>query len=98
MKRKLGLTLAAVAMVAASSAAAVVTSPASASAEDGFVCILTENTWLRNMPWGSVLLTLHAGRGFRFTGGAGVDNDVWLYGHGAEAPGVTGWIPANQCH
>jgi hypothetical protein len=73
--------------------------PAAASPGSGAVCTLLQNTWLRNRPWGDVLLTLSAGRGFRIHQHV-LDpwsNSWWFYGHGAEAPDLDGWIPVNNC-
>ncbi len=98
MKRKLGHVLAVLVIAVTGSVTAL--SPAAASPGTGAVCILLENTWLRDWPWGNVMLTLHAGRGFRVhahypdPGGSGT---WWFYGHGAEAPDLDGWIPVNQC-
>lgn len=93
MKRVFPRALMAVALVLGGTVVAA--SPASASDAPGFVCILNQNTWLRVAPWGFVLRTLSAGRGFRWHGQViGYDNDVWIYGHGAEAPAQDGWIPA----
>ncbi len=97
MKRKLGHVLAVLVITAVGSLTAA--TPATASPGDGTICNLLQNTWLRDWPWGNVVRTLHAGRGFRIhahfwdPGGAG----AWFYGHGAEAPDVDGWIPTNQC-
>lgn len=75
----------------------VAAAPASASDAPGFICILNKNTWLRAAPGAHVLLTLSAGRGFRWHGqGIGDETGSWIYGHGAEAPSVDGWIPANN--
>ncbi|MFG1949770.1 hypothetical protein [Micromonospora sp. NPDC048830] len=78
--------------------AAVAAPPASASDAPGFVCNLTENTWLRAAPQSSFILrTLTAGRGFRWHGQVwGIDDDVWIYGHGAEDPALDGWVPARN--
>ncbi|MEU7980858.1 hypothetical protein AB0B63_20275 [Micromonospora sp. NPDC049081] len=91
MKRRLlsVLTIAAVSLTSA----AVVAAPAHASDAPGFVCNLTQNTWLRAAPHGPVLRTLTAGRGFRAHAGWGEDNDNWVYGHGAEDPSLDGWVP-----
>lgn len=73
----------------------VVAAPASASDAYGAICILNQNTWLRDEPHGNVLRTLTAGRGFRWHG-VGSDNGsgvMWYYGHGAEAPTQDGWVP-----
>jgi hypothetical protein len=79
------------------SGTAVVAAPASASDAWGIVCNLRENTWLRTEPHGHVLLTLTAGRGFRWHGQvSAVDDDTWIYGHGAEYPSVDGWVPARN--
>lgn len=81
--------------VLALTGAGVAAAPASATEGYGAICVLNQNTWLRNAPHGDVLLTLSAGRGFRWHGtgydiGTGV---MWLYGHGAEAPARDGWVP-----
>ncbi|MEU4570403.1 hypothetical protein [Micromonospora sp. NPDC023956] len=90
MKRKLlHITTAAAVVVAGS---AVVAAPASASDAPGTVCNLRENTWLRSAPHGSVLLTLTAGRGFRYHGQGWSDGTDWIYGHGAEYPSIDGWV------
>ncbi|WBB73174.1 hypothetical protein O7602_26370 [Micromonospora sp. WMMD1128] len=91
MKRRIlsALTLATVGLAGA----AVAPTPASASDAPGFVCNLTQNTWLRDQPHGGVLRTLTAGRGFRAHGGWAEDNDAWVYGHGAEYPSIDGWVP-----
>jgi len=77
---------------------AVVAAPASASDAPGFVCNLTQNTWLRAAPHsGHILRTLTAGRGFRWHGQAwSEDEDTWIYGHGAEDPSLDGWVPAGN--
>ncbi|BCL12886.1 hypothetical protein [Micromonospora sagamiensis] len=78
---------------------AVVAAPASATeAPNDPICTLNQNTWLRDAEHGSVLLTLTAGRGFRWHRigsdiGTGV---VWYYGHGAEAPWQDGWVPKDN--
>lgn len=97
MKRQLLHAGTAVMVVLASATAAA--APASASDAPGFVCILNQNTWLRTDPHGFVLRTLSAGRGFRWHG-QGIDDgsSVWIYGHGAEAPGQDGWIPAGNAN
>lgn len=95
MKRTIVRALAVAAIVAGG--AAVVSTPASASESGGPICILTENTWLRAEPTGWVLRTLSAGRGFRVHGGSSDWYGNWYYGHGAEAPGQDGWIPAGNC-
>lgn len=91
MKRHLlhALSIAAIAVAGA----AVAPSPASASGQDGYICVLNQNTWLRAAPHSFVLRTLTAGRGFRVHGGQGSDGDIWAYGHGAEAPEQDGWVP-----
>jgi hypothetical protein len=95
VKRKLASALAVVGMVLAGTM--VVAAPASASEGPGAICVLNQNTWLRAAPWGFVYRTLTAGRGFRWHGqGMSWDNDTWIYGHGAEAPGQDGWIPAGN--
>ncbi|XTZ17804.1 hypothetical protein ACQSSU_10740 [Micromonospora echinospora] len=94
MKRRLLHVVAAVTVVLAGSA--VVAAPASASDAPGTICLLKENTWLRDMPHGSVLRTLTAGRGFRYHGSGWVGDDVWIYGHGAEYPDIDGWVPARN--
>lgn len=97
MKRHLVRALAVLAVVGAGVSVTAV--PASASESGGPICILNQNTWLRDMPWGSVLRTLGAGRGFRVHGGyGGSDIQSWYYGHGAEAPDQDGWIPAANCN
>ncbi len=97
MKRKLGRTLVVMAMVATGSAVAA--APASASELGGGICVLNQNTWLRDMPWGGVLRTLGGGQGFRVHWKyGGSDIQTWYYGHGAEAPGQDGWIPATNCN
>src|SRR5690348_2929976 len=96
MKRKLVLGLAATAVVAAVSGVGVAV--ASASTADG-ICILNQNTWLRSSPGETVLLTLHAGRGFRVDIVQGTEaGPTWYHGHGAEAPAQPGWIPAGNCN
>ncbi|MEU7615671.1 hypothetical protein AB0M91_15570 [Micromonospora rifamycinica] len=76
---------------------AVAAAPASASDAPGYLCNLTQNTWLRTAPHGQVLRTLTAGRGFRWHGqGWSEDNDTWIYGHGAEDPSLDGWVPAGN--
>ncbi len=96
MKRTLGRVLAVIAIVTAGSAVAA--TPASASETGGPLCITNQSTWLRAEPWGFVLRTLSPGRGFRIHGMAGGDPwQTWYYGHGAEAPGQDGWIPAANC-
>lgn len=92
MKRKLlhALTIGAVVLTGTTVAAA----PASASNAPGYICLLNKNTWLRTAPGADVLLTLSEGRGFRWHGQGIFDGTVsWIYGHGAEAPSVDGWIP-----
>ena len=97
MKRKLAHVL--VAMAVAGGGAALTAAPASASESGGPVCILNQNTWLRDMPWGTPLLTLGGGRGFRVHSiYGGSDIQTWYYGHGAEAPSRDGWIPAANCN
>lgn len=94
MKHKILGALAVTGLVLAGSA--VVASPASASDAYGAICVLNQNTWLRDAPHGNVLRTLTAGRGFRWHG-TGADNGsgvMWMYGHGAEAPTQDGWVPA----
>ncbi|SCL25626.1 hypothetical protein GA0074692_1997 [Micromonospora pallida] len=92
MKRRILHVMAAMTVVLAGSA--VVAAPASASDAPGSICTLTENTWLRSSPHGSVLRTLTAGRGFRYHWhGWAEDDDVWIYGHGAEYPDIDGWVP-----
>ncbi|GAA2365778.1 hypothetical protein Cme02nite_31020 [Catellatospora methionotrophica] len=93
MKRTLLHTMTAAVVVLAGTTVAA--APAIASDAPGFVCNLNQNTWLRTDPHGFVLRTLTAGRGFRWHGQAIDDgSSVWIYGHGAEAPGQDGWIPA----
>ena len=95
MKRRLLYALATTTVVLASTA--VTAAPASASDAWGIVCNLTQNTWLRTDPHGFVLRTLTAGRGFRWHGqGWAEDNDVWIYGHGAEYPDIDGWVPLSN--
>ncbi|SCL28032.1 hypothetical protein [Micromonospora inyonensis] len=94
MKRRLLHTMTALTVVLAGSAVAA--APASASDAPGTVCILKENTWLRTAPHGTVLLTLTAGRGFRYHGQGWSDGTDWIYGHGAEYPSVDGWVPAGN--
>lgn len=95
MKRRLLHALVVGVMVVAG--ATVVAAPASASNAPGAICVLNKNTWLRVAPGGPVLLTLSAGRGFRWHGyGVGDETESWIYGHGAEAPSVDGWIPAQN--
>jgi hypothetical protein len=78
---------------------AVAATPAAASEIGGSVCVTNQSTWLRDMPWGSVLRTLSPGRGFRVHSiYGGSDIQTWYYGHGAEAPGQDGWIPAANCN
>lgn len=92
MKKKLLHASVAVGLVLAGSA--VVASPASAHPGDGAICVLNQNTWLRDAPNGFVLQTLSAGRGFRWHGSAHDDGyTMWFYGHGAEAPTRDGWVP-----
>jgi hypothetical protein len=97
MKHKLVRALAVVAL--AVSGSAVAAAPAHASELGGGVCITNQNTWLRDQPWGGVLRTLSAGRGFRVHGGM-IDDVLgsWYYGHGAEATWQDGWIPAGNCN
>ncbi|MFI6820397.1 hypothetical protein ACIBJE_05505 [Micromonospora sp. NPDC050187] len=95
MIRRLVHVMAALTVVLAGSA--VVATPASASDRFGFVCNLKENTWLRTAPHGTVLRTLTAGRGFRWHGEVwAIDDDTWIYGHGAEYPELDGWVPARN--
>ncbi|MBB5868024.1 hypothetical protein F4553_001403 [Allocatelliglobosispora scoriae] len=84
------------AVVVVLAGSAVAAAPASASDAPGFLCNLNQNTWLRGEPDGFVLRTLSAGRGFRWHGQASDPGygTVWIYGHGAEAPGQDGWVPA----
>jgi hypothetical protein len=97
MKLKLGRLLAVLAIAATGSAAAA--APASASELGGGICVLNQNTWLRDQPWGGVILTLGAGRGFRVHWKyGGSDIQTWYYGHGAEAPAQDGWILASNCN
>lgn len=43
------------------------------------------------------LRTLTAGRGFRWHGQVtGIDEDAWIYGHGAKDPSLDGWVPARN--
>lgn len=81
------------AMTVVLAGSAVVAAPASASDAPGTVCTLKENTWLRTAPHGTVLLTLTAGRGFRYHGQGWSDGTDWIYGHGAEYPAIDGWVP-----
>lgn len=96
MKRRLLYALAAAAAILPGTFVAA--APASASDAWGIVCNLRQNTWLRSAPFdGPVLRTLTAGRGFRWHGQVmGIDEDVWIYGHGAEYPDVDGWVPARN--
>jgi hypothetical protein len=97
MKRKLGRALVVMAMVVTGSA--VAPTLASASELGGGICVLNQNTWLRDMPWGGVLRTLGAGHGFRVHWKyGGSDIQTWYYGHGAEAPAQDGWILATNCN
>lgn len=93
MKRRL-LSVLAVASLAAGSLFAG-GGPAHASDAPGALCTLNSNAWLRQWPGGPYLLTLHAGRGFRWHYSGYFDgvND-WFYGHGAEAPGQDGYVLA----
>ncbi|WDZ84279.1 hypothetical protein [Micromonospora cathayae] len=96
MKNKILGASAALALALAGTAVAA--SPASASDSGGAICVLNQNTWLRDSPHGGVLRTLTAGRGFRWHG-TGADNGsgvMWMYGHGAEAPAQDGWVPADN--
>ncbi|RLK09751.1 hypothetical protein DER29_6313 [Micromonospora sp. M71_S20] len=96
MKRKVVRVLAVMAVVAAGSA--VASTPAAASDGPGDICVTNQATWLRDQPWGDVLRTLSPGRGFRVHSiYGGSDIQTWYYGHGAEAPGQDGWIPAANC-
>ncbi|WP_428963171.1 hypothetical protein [Micromonospora fluostatini] len=96
MKRRLLHALTTMVVVLAGTMA--VPAPASASDAWGIVCNLRENTWLRAAPQsGFVLRTLTAGRGFRWHGQVwGLDDDIWLYGHGAEYPSQDGWVPGRN--
>ncbi|WDZ85792.1 hypothetical protein [Micromonospora cathayae] len=96
MKRRLLHVLTAMTVVLAGSM--VAPAPASASDAWGIVCNLKQNTWLRAAPQsGFVLRTLTAGRGFRWHGQVwALDDDVWLYGHGAEDPSLDGWVPGGN--
>ena len=96
MRRRLLPILTAATVLLAGSAVAA--TPASASDAPGFVCNLTQNTWLRAAPQSSfVLRTLTAGRGFRWHGQVwGIDEETWIYGHGAEDPSLDGWVPAEN--
>ncbi|GIH02615.1 hypothetical protein Rhe02_06820 [Rhizocola hellebori] len=97
MKHKLVRAVAVVAIAFAGSAVAA--APAHASELGGPLCITNQPTWLRDQPWGSVLRTLSPGRGFRVHWAyGGSDIGAWYYGHGAEAPGQDGWIPAGNCN
>lgn len=91
MIRRLVHLMAATTVVLAGSA--LVAAPASASDAPGTVCMLKANTWLRTAPHGTVVLTLTAGRGFRYHGSGWSDGTDWIYGHGAEHPGIDGWVP-----
>jgi hypothetical protein len=91
------LIAAALALTVPIAGAVLAATPAHASDAYGYLCVLNQNTWLRDMPHGTVLRTLSAGRGFRVHGGSGEDNVIWHYGHGAEAPGLDGWIPGGNC-
>ncbi|GIH02252.1 hypothetical protein Rhe02_03190 [Rhizocola hellebori] len=98
MKRRLVQALAALAIAATGSLVAA--TPAAAD-DGGPVCILNQNSWLREFPWGPVYLTLSAGRGFRVhvvRPPAPYSPGTWYYGHGAEAPNRDGWIPAENCN
>ena len=92
MKRRLLHVMTALTVVLTGTAVAA--QPASASDAWGVVCNLRQNTWLRTDPYGFVLRTLTAGRGFRWHGQAYDDGTVWIYGHGAEYPDIDGWVPA----
>ncbi|WP_229406500.1 hypothetical protein [Micromonospora sp. NBRC 110038] len=95
MKRRIlpALTVATVALAGS----AVAPTAASASDAWGIVCNLTQNTWLRAAPHAQVLRTLTAGRGFRWHGQVWAeDDDVWIYGHGAEDPAIDGWVPGGN--
>lgn len=87
MPTRIALTLAATAAVALTGAA-----PAHADV----VCTVTENTWVRSAPWGSVLYTIPKGGGFRVYRWT---SDGWGYGHGnGRANGYApGWQLKN-CH
>lgn len=96
MRRRLLHVLTASTVILAGTA--VVPTPAAASDAPGYVCNLRENTWLRAAPQSSFILkTLTAGRGFRWHGQVwGIDEDIWIYGHGAEYPSIDGWVPARN--
>lgn len=96
MKRRLLHIVMATTVVLAGSM--TVATPASASDAWGIVCNLRENTWLRAAPQsGHILRTLTAGRGFRWHGQVwAIDDDAWVYGHGAEDPSMDGWVPARN--
>jgi hypothetical protein len=96
MQRKLVRALTVV--VLAVTGSAVAAGPAHASELGGDLCITNQPTWLRAQPWGSPLRTLSPGRGFRVHWAyGGSEIGAWYYGHGAEAPGQDGWIPAGNC-
>jgi hypothetical protein len=93
MKRR--ILTAALALTLAASGAVLATAPAHASDQPGAICNLNQNTWLRQWPGGPPLRTLTAGRGFRYHYTGHFDGyQLWIYGHGAEAPSQDGWILA----
>ncbi|GHE47150.1 hypothetical protein GCM10017673_56210 [Streptosporangium violaceochromogenes] len=60
------------------------------------LCTVTENTWVRSSPWGSVLYTIPKGGSFRAYWWT---SSGWAYGHGrGRADGYApGWQLKN-CH
>ncbi len=68
-----------------------------ASAEDGYLCMTTENapfyTSFNGEGGVGYLFTLSAGRGFRTNGTGGGDyyDRAWIGGHGAEHPDREGY-------
>ncbi|WP_416903019.1 hypothetical protein [Micromonospora echinospora] len=97
MKRNVVRVLAVMTVLATGTA--VASTPAAASDTPGDICVTNQSTWLRDQPWGNVLRTLSPGRGFRVHSMyGGSDIQTWYYGHGAEAPGQDGWIPAANCN
>ncbi len=98
MKKRL-LSLAAATVIATGGLVAGLAGPA--SADDGILCMTTENAPLYANVDGSggsfYLFTLSGGRGFRWSGMAyGIDDQVWIYGHGAEHPDRDGWVLASH--
>lgn len=97
MKRKLLSVFATVAL-AVGGGALVTPSPAHATGTWGLLCTISSNGWLfASYDSGGGVgyqTTLHAGRGFRYhlSSIRDVHGRIWIFGHGAEAPDVDGWI------